>query len=381
MTLQYYGMLALPHSWAVVATSILLDIQKRGVSLTAVSTNGNDTIHPHLKSITAQPQLVVRGQSTVLVAKPTPSEVSLSYTIPTNLAKIPATHKIQIYNYETTKLPPGWAGLMKSHAHLILPSSNFSKQIFAMNGIPESRMVVLPHGFDPTLYNPEVLPAQVEGLQQQKFKFLTVAIPHWRKGYDILLQAYIEEFKEDDSVVLVIKTSADPRENDKIPCRINLNELLVNLKQTYKFKWPEIRIISQRFDNLGSLYKAADAVVLPSRTECFSLTMLEASACGVPVITTDYGGHLDFLNHKNSNLIDYKMAAAPREAQYWHFDPTAQIAEPSKEHLKQLMREVRTNHEAAKLRAQQAHQDVQDYTWTKVTDKLLQLIQERGWKI
>lgn len=43
-------------------------------------------------------------------------------------------------------------------------------------------------------------------------------------------------------------------------------------------------------DVLPSIYRAADVVIVPSRTESFGLVALEASACGVPVVATGVGG-------------------------------------------------------------------------------------------
>ena len=166
-----------------------------------------------------------------------------------------------------------------------------------------------------------------------------------------------------------------------MPCKVDLQKLIEQFKKTHKFKWPEIRITSQRFENLASLYRAANAVVLPSRAECFSLTVLEAAACKVPVITTDYGGHLDFLNADNSYLIDYKLRQAPQEAQYWHYDKNALIAEPSVEHLKQLMREIKNNYATATAKAEQAYLDVQHLHWSKIADQIQGLVAERNWKL
>jgi len=41
---------------------------------------------------------------------------------------------------------------------------------------------------------------------------------------------------------------------------------------------------------LSTLYRAADVVVVPSRSESFGLVALEAAACGVPVVATAVGG-------------------------------------------------------------------------------------------
>jgi D-inositol-3-phosphate glycosyltransferase len=44
---------------------------------------------------------------------------------------------------------------------------------------------------------------------------------------------------------------------------------------------------------LSSYYRAADVVIVPSRSESFGLVALEAGACGVPVVASAVGGLLD----------------------------------------------------------------------------------------
>jgi len=55
---------------------------------------------------------------------------------------------------------------------------------------------------------------------------------------------------------------------------------------------------------MPNIYRACDAYVLFSRAEAFSLTVAEASLCGLPVISTNCSGQTMFLNHDNSYLLD-----------------------------------------------------------------------------
>ena len=286
MILQYYGMLGSGHSWSTVSRNLLLEFQKQDIKIISRSTNQPKGIPPELKVV---------GLKT-----PIKTEVSFSYTIAPNLKKIDAKHRVVIANHDNTALPPGWAPLLNTYAHLVLPSSQFAYDILKENGVREERMEIVPHGYHPEMFHPDVKP---EGLKDKsidnKFKFLMVAAPHWRKGHDVMLKAFIEEFKDDKDVVLIVKCSMNSHEK-KAHFHVNYDKLIKQLHKEYKYEWPQVKLVGGRVENLAGLYKYADAVVLPSRAECFSLTMLESAMVKTPVITTEYGGHLDFLNHENS---------------------------------------------------------------------------------
>jgi D-inositol-3-phosphate glycosyltransferase len=49
-------------------------------------------------------------------------------------------------------------------------------------------------------------------------------------------------------------------------------------------------VAPQRHEFLAAYYRAADVVLVPSRTESFGLVALEAAACGTPVVAADVGG-------------------------------------------------------------------------------------------
>ena len=58
-------------------------------------------------------------------------------------------------------------------------------------------------------------------------------------------------------------------------------------------------------DTLNSLYCAADILVVPSKQENFSNTILESLSSGTPVIAFDVGGNEDLISHKlNGYLVE-----------------------------------------------------------------------------
>lgn len=77
--------------------------------------------------------------------------------------------------------------------------------------------------------------------------------------------------------------------------------------------YPELVYIDKYLstEELASLYRACDAGVFPYRAEGFSMTILEAMACGVPPIAPNFGACLDFCSDSNSFLLPVKRINLP----------------------------------------------------------------------
>src|SRR5690606_33167776 len=54
---------------------------------------------------------------------------------------------------------------------------------------------------------------------------------------------------------------------------------------------------------LSTYYRAADVVVVPSRSESFGLVALEAAACGIPVVASAVGGLLTLVDDGDSGFL------------------------------------------------------------------------------
>ena len=68
---------------------------------------------------------------------------------------------------------------------------------------------------------------------------------------------------------------------------------------------------------LSTYYRAADVVLVPSRSESFGLVALEAAACGVPVVASAVGGLLSLVDDRRTGRLiegrdpdDYARAIA-----------------------------------------------------------------------
>jgi glycosyltransferase involved in cell wall biosynthesis len=116
--------------------------------------------------------------------------------------------------------------------------------------------------------------------------------------------------------------------------------------------------------------------VLPTRGEGWGMPVLEAMACGLPAIATNWSGPADFLTPAVGYPLDVK-AMVDAEARCPYYDGF-QWAEPDAEHLRFLLREVFDHPDDARAKGLAAAADVAgNYTWqhvaNRVTARLLEL--------
>jgi glycosyltransferase involved in cell wall biosynthesis len=277
--------------------------------------------------------------------------------------------KALIWNFESSILPSGWQEYHRSIDY-ILPSSQFSYDIFAQNGIPKDKMVIVPHGVDLNMFNPDIPPFKLK--TEKKVKFLHNAIPHHRKLHERVIKSYLDAFTGKDDVCLVLKTKFLTPSREK-PFEVDVKEIL---NKAYKGRKnpPEIEIVNTYIPSIGSLYNACDAIISMSSTEGFYMPGLEALACEKLVIAPRHGGQLDFLNDENSLLIDTKEMAAPFTMQYWTNQKHAVVGDPSVKHCSELMRRVYENPEKETQRIiEPARKTAKEFTWEKGAEIILNL--------
>lgn len=275
--------------------------------------------------------------------------------------------------FEGSQIPKYWAEtLNRDYVTSVLVASEHNKQAVQNAGV-EKKINVIPHGYDEKIYKPK--PTQ---RADDTFKFLFVG--GWkdgerdRKGLDILLRAYTEEFKPNEKVDLTVKINLAYCP----PEQVHSNILKLNLKPSQERRpvlitgYKDVTRAEYTDEDIVNLYNTHDCFVMPSKAEAFGLPVLEAMACGIPAITTNYGGQLDFVNKDNGYLLDVEeMRQATGE---FYLYEQAKWAQPSQKHLQQLLRYAFDNQNEVKQKGQAALKTAQNYTWKNSAEKLLQAI-------
>jgi D-inositol-3-phosphate glycosyltransferase len=117
------------------------------------------------------------------------------------------------------------------------------------------------------------------------------------KGPDVAIRALAELGRPDAQLLIVGGASGEDGDVESDRARALVAEL--GLCDQVRFVEPQPHHI------LSTYYRAADVVLVPSRSESFGLVALEAAACGTPVVASAVGGLLSLvLDHETGRLID-----------------------------------------------------------------------------
>ena len=262
------------------------------------------------------------------------------------------------YGWEESEFPSNWVNDFNIYLQGITVMSSLVKKILIDNGVCIPIKVAglgLDH-LDQSQYDEFDVGYDFDALNMKKYKILHVSSGFPRKGIDILLKAYEKSFSINDDISLIIKTFDNPHNNV-------VNQIQKSIAANPSF--PHVLLIKEDLNDqdLKALFLKIDMLVAPSRGEGFGLPIGEAMRLGIPVVTTNWGGQLDFCNNQNSWLIDYDFV--PSES---HFNlDNSYWAEPSLDHLCLLLREVyNAKSIVLKKKTLKAKEEINKLTWDEV---------------
>jgi len=241
---------------------------------------------------------------------------------------------------------------------------------------------VIPTGADPFLYT-ENGPRFDFKPNIKSFVFLSVFGWGYRKGYDVLLKAYFEEFDASDDVSLLIfsryQSGTSRFHRDKI--RDDINDIMrgfPNKEMPHVVRYNQV-IPEQQ---MPQLYRAADCFVLPSRGEGGNLCSPEASLCGLPVIMTNVSGQQMYLRDDNAFLIEMdrliKTPTGRFGIHYWDGQMFPALTSPEvTDQLKKAMRDVVKHPEEARQRNRRLQKLIKkEFTWNNTANAAIRRLRE-----
>jgi glycosyltransferase involved in cell wall biosynthesis len=190
-----------------------------------------------------------------------------------------------------------WPRLARNVRVILTVSEHSRRSILRRFGLPEDKVVAIPNGVNLQQFHP-VDPTLVRnryGLGKPYMLFVGSLDP--RKNLDRLLQAWfrLPEFK--DVELVIAGARRDIFQPVSMPYRPRRTRFLGYVPD----------------DDLPGLYAGATFFIMPSLFEGFGLTVLEAMACGTPVISS-YAGALPEVTGTAAIQVDPTSPEAMAEA-------------------------------------------------------------------
>lgn len=185
--------------------------------------------------------------------------------------------------------------ILKKAAKIIAVSKMEYDQAIS-RGVAADKIKIIPNAIDLSL-----IPSIVKGSFRKKYEIkdrekviLFLARIHPIKGVDLLVRAFAELCKTMNDVKLVIVGPDDG--------------YLATLRKMIGYFHLEGKVLLT-----GPLYEKekyaaysdSDIYVLPSKYDIFAITILEAFACGLPVIITENQGLAEYVKDRAGEVIRY----------------------------------------------------------------------------
>ena len=292
--------------------------------------------------------------------------------------------KFALMHLENDRPPRRWLKEFESYDYAFNVSPHPYYQL-AKWGFPKKKLInVSVNGIDHHFFNFNVKPIK---FYPERFKFATVGASQPRKGTDILIKSYFEEFSADDNTLLVIK--------DYKYGWADWTMGIIREAQKKHKNPPAIEHIFEDWpiEKLAGFYKAIaenGAYYHPFRGECFGLPIFEALACGCRVGVTNYTGPKYTLQKyakkypDNVYLFDYKMETSSfhnwEKEQFYEKDEDPQWAVPNMADCRRWLRatyEKKYNERAAKKLSAEI---IKEFKWENTVKKFAEALVEYGHK-
>jgi glycogen(starch) synthase len=184
---------------------------------------------------------------------------------------------------------------LRAATHLT-PCSRFEAEEMRRMGLSQPQTVV-PLWIDAAAVEAEAQVAPVVDAPRPWILFVGQLTP--RKGYDVALQAMPTIVARFPSATLLMVSGINTADQD----RVDTMSRALGIQE-------RVRFLGRLEDNaLVNLFRSSDVYVTPTRYEGFGLTLLEAMACGAPVVCADAPAANEIVRDGENGLL-----SAPEDA-------------------------------------------------------------------
>lgn len=283
-------------------------------------------------------------------------QVFIAHRWPPRLEKPEAGKWIFYQPWEFGSLPKSWLPALQQ-VDEVWAYSRSVRDCYLDAGVPPERIQIVPLGIDPSVFHPGVEPLSLPA--RPAFRFLFVGGTIHRKGIDLLLAAFAKAFSPSDDVGLVIQDMGVKSFYRGQTAGTAITKLQ---ERGYAVEYRDTPMVPRE---LATLYTACDCLVHPYRGDGFALPVVEAMACGTPVIVTGAGPALDYAGQGVAYFVPASRVEFPEDrvgemetiSRPWWWEPDIEA-------LAQQLRHVFENREEAKEKGANASTWIRrHFTW------------------
>lgn len=173
--------------------------------------------------------------------------------------------------WESSIYPPDWAKIiLEAKCDLVLTATEYNKEAMKRSGVEAK---VWHHGVDER-WKPR------RRVNDGKCTFIHWNAFEWRKGWEVVLKAFLEEFEDEDDVELILKG----RDRGESVWLAGENESSLGI--------PKVREVIGHLSNeeLENLIYSADVGVFPVKGEGWFMPSFEFASSGGVVLLPKQGG-------------------------------------------------------------------------------------------
>ena len=284
---------------------------------------------------------------------------------------------------ETDKCNPAWIEKINKMDLVVVPSQFVKKTIYDTGVEVTTKVVVVGESYHESI-DKEIIDIDLN--IDTKFNFLvfgqfTGMTPTTdRKNLFNTVKWLCEEFKDNKDVGIVLKTNSS--RSTKIDKGITTSLVGRLISEVRQGQYPKVHLLHGNMlpEEVASLYKHKNinALISATRGEGFGLPLLEAASSALPVIATNWSGHLDFLSLGSFIKLDYELKEVDKsKIDNNIFVPGLKWAEVNENDFKKKAKDFYKNRKGIQSKSNKLAEKIkQNYSFDAISEQYNVLIQK-----